>query len=179
MAALLDRALHILSMRDHSEAELRRKLAMQPPAQGRRWSRRSSAAAVDPRVKEDIVKEVDAKERMAEISEAELEAAIDYCRQNDWLNDSRFALRYVSSRSKKGYGEQKIRMELIQKGIDRDTIDTAFSEAGIDRSAQAQAVAWKKFGQPLSTDRLVKIKVQRYLLSRGFSFEEIQSIYTQ
>jgi len=160
MTALLDRALHILSLRDHTEAELRRKLAMKP-AEGRRWNRRPSAV----------------EEPAAEITEAELETVIDYCLQNDWLNDSRFALRYVNSRSKKGYGEQKIRMELIQKGIDRDAIDTAFTEAAIDRSAQAQAVAWKKFGQPLSTDRLVKIKVQRYLLSRGFSFEEIQSIY--
>ncbi|WP_213991489.1 regulatory protein RecX [Sodalis sp. dw_96] len=173
MTALLDRALHILSLRDHSEAELRRKLAM-PSAEGRRWNRRPPAVEV---CSNDLQHGVE--DDAAEISQAELEAAIEYCRQNDWLNDSRFALRYVNSRSKKGYGEQKIRMELIQKGIDRDTINNAFTEAAIDRSAQAKEVAWKKFGQPLSTDRLVKIKVQRYLLTRGFSFEEIQSIYTQ
>ncbi len=131
------------------------------PAEGRRWNRRPPAV----------------EDTAAEITEDELETVIGYCLQHDWLNDSRFALRYVNSRSKKGYGEQKIRMELIQKGIDRDIIDSAFATAAIDRSAQARVVAWKKFGQPLSTERLVKIKVQRYLLSRGFSFEEIQSIY--
>ncbi|WP_050747407.1 regulatory protein RecX [Sodalis glossinidius] len=57
-------------------------------------------------------------------------------------------------------------MELLQKGIDRDDIDAAF------------AVAVKKFGQPLPDAPQIKIKLQRYLLSRGFSFDEICSIYT-
>ncbi|WP_413735104.1 regulatory protein RecX [Sodalis sp. RH21] len=160
MSTLLDRALHLLSLRDHSEAELRRKLAT-PPLTRRRFNQRPASG----------------EPGAPEITEADIENAIDYCLQNDWLDDARFALRYVNSRSKKGYGEQKIRMELLQKGIDREIIDNAFSEAEIDRSAQAQAVAWKKFGQPLPPDREARAKVQRYLLSRGFSYDEIRSIY--
>lgn len=160
MTSLLDRAVRLLSQRDHSEAELRRKLGKQPGGQ-RAFSQDFLAADFG----------------TPDISSAELEQVIDYCRQKDWLNDNRFASVYVSGRSKKGYGEQKIRMELMQKGIDREIIDAAFAEAAIDQSAQAQAVAWKKFGQPLPTERLEKIKVQRFLLSRGFSIAEIQSIY--
>ena len=159
--SLLDRALYILSRRDHSEAELRRKLMM-PTAR----ERRKHTPPAEP-LGEDA----------AGARQAELDDVIGYCLQHDWLNDHRFTLSYVNSRSKKGYGEQKIRMELRQKGVDRDTIDAAFAETGIDRSAQARSVAFRKFGSPLPTDRLLKVKVQRYLLSRGFSFEEIQSIY--
>ncbi|XBS70639.1 regulatory protein RecX [Acerihabitans sp. KWT182] len=175
MTSLLDRALSILSQRDHSEAELRRKLAQ--PAEVRRWDRRPTVAKA--RVENVVEDEAVGAGPEALIFAAELEAAIEYCRQHDWLNDGRFALKYVNSRSNKGYGEQKIRMELMQKGINRDIADIAIAEAAIDRLVQAQTVAWKKFGQPLSSDRLVKIKVQRYLLSRGFSFEEIESIYSR
>lgn len=160
MSTLLDRALHLLTLRDHSEAELRRKLATPPVARRRIHPRQGGGVSEAP-----------------EITDAEMAAVIDYCLQNDWLDDGRFALRYVNSRSKKGYGEQKIRMELLQKGVTRDIIDRAFSEAEIDRPTQAREIAWKKFGQPLSPDRDARIKVQRYLLSRGFSYDEIRSIY--
>ncbi|MEA9392738.1 regulatory protein RecX [Acerihabitans sp. TG2] len=160
MSSLLDRALHILTLRDHSEAELRRKLAA-PPVSRRLFKQRQDNGVQD----------------TPAITDAEIATVIEYCQQNDWLDDARFALRYVNSRSKKGYGEQKIRIELLQKGVSRDIIDHAFSEAEIDRPAQAQEIAWKKFGQPLSPDRDARIKVQRYLLSRGFSYDEIRSIY--
>ncbi|WP_025244607.1 regulatory protein RecX [Candidatus Sodalis pierantonius] len=112
------------------------------------------------------------------VSQDEIDQAIAYCHDHDWLDDGRFARRYVSRRSKQGYGEQRIRMELLQKGINRDDINAAFAEAEIDRTAQAFAVAVKKFGQPLPAEPQSKIKVQSYLLSRGFSFDEIRSIYT-
>ncbi|OIV47361.1 hypothetical protein BK025_04825 [Sodalis sp. TME1] len=159
MASLLDRALGLLSRRDHSEAELRRKLAV-PPVTRRRFRERTDAQSA------------------TAVSQDEIDQAIAYCHDHDWLDDGRFARRYVSRRSKQGYGEQRIRMELLQKGINRDDIDAAFAEAEIDRTAQAFAVAVKKFGQPLPAEPQTKIKVQRYLLSRGFSFDEIRSIYT-
>lgn len=159
MASLLDRTLGLLSRRDHSEAELRRKLAI-PPVTRRRFRERPDAQPAPV------------------VSQEEIDQVIAYCHAHDWLDDGRFARRYVSRRTKQGYGEQRIRMELLQKGIDRDDIDAAFAGEVIDRAAQAFAVAVKKFGQLLPDAPQTKIKVQRYLLSRGFSFDEIRSIYT-
>lgn len=159
MASLLDRALGLLSRRDHSEAELRRKLAV-PPVARRRFCELTDAQPA------------------TAVSQGEIDQTIAYCHDHDWLDDGRFARRYVSRRSKQGYGEQRIRLELLQKGINRDDIDAAFAEAEIDRTAQAFAVTVKKFGQPLPVEPQTKIKVQRYLFSRGFSFDEIRSIYT-
>lgn len=160
MSSLLDRALGLLTRRDHSISELRRKLAT-PPVSRRNFKKTATPSRTEP-----------------DITAADIDKVIAYCQDNDWLDDARFARRYVTGRSKKGYGEQKIRMELMQKGIERDVIDAAFDEAQIDRAAQALEVAGKKFGLPLPSDREAKIKVQRYLLSRGFSFDEIRSIYT-
>ncbi len=167
MSTLLDRALRILSMRDHSEAELRRKLASQPVSR-RRFPRRAPS---------DAGKVAETSEQSPEITQEQIDAAIHYCLENDWLNDTRFAQRYISSRTRKGYGEQRIRMELMQKGVDRESIDGAFGEAEIDRPALAKAAAMKKFGDPLPAERNARIKIQRYLLSRGFSFDDIRAIY--
>ncbi|NAS63650.1 recombination regulator RecX, partial [Pseudomonas syringae pv. actinidiae] len=42
---------------------------------------------------------------------------------------------------------------------------------------QAKAVATRKFGSPLPVNWQERAKVQRYLLYRGFSHDEIQSVY--
>ncbi|MFS2225365.1 regulatory protein RecX [Pantoea sp. B65] len=153
-ARLLDRAMRILAMRDHSEAEFRQKLtlSMQRSARFR-------------------------QEEIPEIAEEDIEKVVAWCYQHDWLDDNRFAERFVASRSRKGYGPQRIRMELGQKGIGRELIDTAFDAAAIDWSAQAFAIAERKFGLPFPTDWKEKAKVQRYLLSKGFFMEDIQAIF--
>ncbi|QNU42758.1 regulatory protein RecX [Mixta calida] len=153
-ARLLDRATRILAMRDHSEAEFRRKI-MQTAAR---------AALRN-------------KEQAEEIPAELLEQLVAWCYEHQWLDDVRFAQRFVVSRSRKGYGPQRIRMELTQKGIGRELAETALAEAEIDWSAQAFDVAERKFGLPLPTEWKEKARVQRYLQAKGFFMEDIQSIF--
>lgn len=109
---------------------------------------------------------------------AEIDAALAYCHEHGWVNDARFALRYIHGRSRKGYGTQRIVAELRQKGLSRSVISSALLECEIDWYALAQQVATRKFGDVLPTDWKEKAKQQRYLLTRGFSHDEIQDIYT-
>lgn len=153
-ARLLDRATRILAMRDHSEAEFRRKI-MQTAAR---------AALRN-------------KEQAEEIPAELLEQLVAWCYEHQWLDDVRFAQRFVVSRSRKGYGPQRIRMELTQKGIGRELAETALAEAEIDWYAQAFDVAERKFGLPLPTEWKEKARVQRYLQAKGFFMEDIQSIF--
>ncbi|AIX72764.1 MAG: regulatory protein RecX [Mixta calida] len=153
-ARLLDRATRILAMRDHSEAEFRRKI-MQTAARAA------------------LRNEEQAEEIPAEL----LEQLVAWCYEHQWLDDVRFAQRFVVSRSRKGYGPQRIRMELTQKGIGRELAETALAEAEIDWSAQAFDVAERKFGLPLPTEWKEKARVQRYLQAKGFFMEDIQSIF--
>lgn len=86
MTETLNRAMRLLAQRDHSETELRRKLAAQ------------------------------------DVSEEDVEQAIAYCHEHHWLDDRRFAERYLVMRSQKGYGVQRIQQELGMKGIARELI---------------------------------------------------------
>ncbi|KAA8996187.1 recombination regulator RecX [Affinibrenneria salicis] len=155
----LNYAMKVLSVRDYSEAEIRRKLAAY------------LFSAADKSAPED-----DDELSRAQMQD-EIERAVEYCRQNDWINDRRYALRYVHSRSRKGYGVQRIRAELGLKGVEKATISATLAECDIDWCRLARDAAEKKFGLPLPVDWKEKAKLQRFLLSRGFFHEEIQSIY--
>lgn len=158
--AQLSRAMRLLSQRDHSEAELRRKLAAQPFFAQPRFAGKCSTPSHDEPVDPAIVEQI-----------------IAYCYQHNWLDDRRFANSYIGSRSRKGYGAQRIRSELMQKGVEKELIQTALAECEIDWCEQAKQVAQRKFGESLPKEWKDKAKVQRYLLYRGFFQEEIQSIY--
>ncbi|CNE27267.1 recombination regulator RecX [Yersinia mollaretii] len=162
MNDLLSRAMRLLSQRDHSESELRRKLVAQPFSAKGNWGKRTNSESGK------IVDDIDPKV---------IDQVIAYCYQHDWLDDSRFATSYINSRSRKGYGAQRIRSELMQKGVDKERIQAAFEISEIDWCRLAKEVAQRKFSETLPVEWKEKAKVQRYLLYRGFFQEEIQSIY--
>ncbi|WP_145556953.1 recombination regulator RecX [Yersinia canariae] len=162
MNDLLSRAMRLLSQRDHSESELRRKLALQPFSAKGHWGKRTGNGDGEP---------------VADIDPKVIEQVITYCYQHNWLDDARFATSYINSRSRKGYGAQRIRSELMQKGVDKELIQAAFEISEIDWCLLAKEVAQRKFSEVLPVEWKEKAKVQRYLMYRGFFQEEIQSIY--
>lgn len=105
-ARLLDRAIRILAMRDHSEQELRRKLAA--PVMSK-----NGPEALD-------------------VTPEELEQVVAWCIENRYLDDHRFVGQFIASRSRKGYGPARIRQELSQKGIARQDVEQAMRECDID-----------------------------------------------
>jgi len=166
---LIARAMRLLGQRDHGEAELRRKL-MTPP---QLFTRPSSYKARQNKEAESTPK----PKEVEEICPEQVEQVIAYCYQHGWLDDAKFANRYISGRSNRGLGAQRIRSELMQKGVDKETINEALENCEVDWCSKAYDLATHKFGQPLPTDWKEKSKVLRYLLYRGFLQEEIQSIY--
>lgn len=157
MSKPLHYAMNVLSVRDHSEVEIRRKLAA--------YLQKTMTA---PQESDDAA---------ACVAAEEIESAIAYCTEHGWLDDERYARRYISSRSRKGYGAQRIKAELGQKGVDKTTIAAALSECDIDWYELVKIAAEKKFGHHLPVEWKEKAKLQRYLQYRGFSHEEIHSIY--
>ncbi len=147
-ARLLDRAVRILAVRDHSEQELRRKLAA--PIMGKNGPEEIDATAED------------------------YERVIARCHEHGYLDDSRFVARFIASRSRKGYGPARIRQELNQKGISREATEKAMRECDIDWCALARDQATRKYGEPLPTVFSEKVKIQRFLLYRGYLMEDIR-----
>lgn len=150
-ARLLDRAVRILAVRDHSEQELRRKLAA-------------------PVMSKNGPEAIDA-------TQEDYDCVIAWCYEHSYLDDSRFVLRFIASRSRKGYGPARIRQELNQKGIARETTEQAMRECDVDWVEQAREQAIRKYGEPLPREFSEKIKIQRFLLYRGFLMEDIQEIW--
>ena len=150
-ARLLDRAVRILAMRDHGEQELRRKLAA--PVMTKNGPEETDATPDD------------------------IENVINWCKESHYLDDARFARQFISSRSRKGYGPSRIRLELNQKGITREISELALYECEVDWAEKAREQAVRKYGEPLPTEFAIKAKVQRFLLNRGYLMEDIQEIW--
>jgi len=95
-------------------------------------------------------------------------------------SDFRLAETFVRTRTSRGQGPFKIRMELRRKGVPDDVITQAVEESGIDWFELVGEVAAKKFGDRLAEepiDMKVKAKVARFLQQRGFSYDHISSLY--
>ncbi|MGE0969382.1 recombination regulator RecX [Klebsiella sp. WOUb02] len=150
-ARLLDRAIRILAMRDHNEQELRRKLAA--PVMGK-----NGPEALD-------------------VMPEEVDRVVAWCIENRYLDDQRFVRQFIASRSRKGYGPARIRQELNQKGITREESERAMRECEIDWAQLAKEQAQRKYGDPLPTVFAEKVKIQRFLLYRGYLMEDIQEIW--
>lgn len=148
---LLDRAMRILGMRDHSEQEFRRKLTA-------------------PVMTKTGPEPVDA-------TEDDINNVVNWCYENRYLDDARFARQFIASRSRKGYGPARIRQELTQKGIDRETAEEAMRESDIDWIEIAREQAQRKYGDQLPAVFAEKVKVQRFLLYRGFLMEDIKELW--
>lgn len=148
---LLDRAMRILGMRDHSEQEFRRKLTA-------------------PVMTKTGPEPVDA-------TEDDINNVVNWCYENRYLDNARFARQFIASRSRKGYGPARIRQELTQKGIDRETGEEAMRESDIDWIEIAREQAQRKYGDPLPAVFAEKVKVQRFLLYRGFLMEDIKELW--
>ena len=89
-----------------------------------------------------------------------------------YLNDSRYAMRYLAGRIKtKALSQKALRYELAQKYIPADIIETVFSEFEVDDEEVAFRAARKKFGKYDLDDEKVQGKVLNFLLHRGFSFD--------
>ena len=132
-ARLLDRAIRILAMRDHSEQELRRKLVA--PVMSK-----NGPEALD-------------------VTPDELEQVVAWCIENRYLDDNRFVGQFIASRSRKGYGPARIRQELSQKGIARQVVDQAMRKCDIDWVSLAREQAQRKYGEPLPSAFTEKVKV--------------------
>lgn len=168
MKKLLNRAMAILAKRDHSEHELRRKLAAQFSFNGSETNQKksfrsgSSGKTIEP-------KEILSKEELNE----QIESVIQYCYEYHWLDDKKFADSFIRIRSSKGYGPQRIQAELQQKGVNKDIIYSALADCEIDWVELAHKLVIKQFNNQHFSDWKSKSKAYNYLVYRGFYPDDI------
>ena len=104
---------------------------------------------------------------------AEVNALLDDLERRKMLSDDRYAEMRARLRAPR-YGDSRLRQELTQKGIDRDTITAVLAEQP-DELARCREIWFKKFGQP-PRDMSERAKQTRHLASRGFAMRVIQQV---
>jgi len=103
------------------------------------------------------------------------EETADYCVQwileRGLLDEERYAAAVARHYAAKGYGEGRVRQELMRRGVPRDLWDDALSTMPEDRSRLDRLVA-SKLRDPGDRDAVRKLSASLY--RRGYSGEEIR-----
>jgi regulatory protein len=79
-------------------------------------------------------------------------------------------------RAGKGYGPNRIRAELAERGVEESLQEQALSCWDGDWEQLAGEVREKKYGRQLPTDWDNKVKQSRFLQYRGFGGEQISKV---
>ena len=117
------------------------------------------------------------KLRKAEFEIDEINVVIQKLAKIDLQSDLRFAENYLHYRSQRGFGSQKIKFELNERGVDKHTINAVFEQEDIDWFFLAVMARNKRFGQKAPNDLKDRAKQQRFLQYRGFTHEQINESF--
>jgi regulatory protein len=102
-----------------------------------------------------------------------IEAALDRLAEEGLLSEARYLESFISYRARSGYGPQRIREELTQRGLARAEVEQALRDSGIDWAEQVRAAWQRKYAGKLPEDARERAQQGRFLSYRGFSHELI------
>ncbi|MGM9999340.1 MAG: regulatory protein RecX [Candidatus Bruticola sp.] len=139
--AFLERALHILSLRDHTCSELKQKLI----------SRKCSA---------EVAQKI-----------------VDRCLEWNYLNDDRYAERFVQSKAAGGWGSRRIYNELIRRGLDSESARLAC--ASLQEDSQTEFTSALELACRKAARGGNYTSVCRFLAFRGFPAEIVMKAAAQ
>ena len=95
---------------------------------------------------------------------------IDKLKEYNYINDEEYSRRYIESVSK-NQGKKLVEYKLMMKGVKKQDIECAYDEVDVDQKQNAKEVAKKHLkNKELTKENIAK--TYRYLIGRGFSYEE-------
>lgn len=157
--SLKARAIALLAQREHSSAELRRKLL--------RLAQQIALARVND---EALPASPPDEEAVAE----EVEALLAWLQAQGYLDEARFVESRVHARSGR-WGQQRIAQELAQHGL---SLSAEQREALAASELQRARDIWqRKFGGQAPVTPADKARQLRFLLGRGFSAALVQRLW--
>ena len=92
------------------------------------------------------------------------------------VSHRRFIEDYLTSRVHKGYGPNRIRLELLQKGLAKEEVDRGFANAGIDWIDRARHCYRRKYRDTEAEDVAQRMKRRQYLYRRGYPEDVIRCV---
>ncbi|MDI4637226.1 MULTISPECIES: regulatory protein RecX [Halomonadaceae] len=100
-------------------------------------------------------------------------ACLDALAEQGLQSDARFAEHFVRSRIQRGQGPRKVRAELDQRGVARETVNQALEEAEVDWYQLAAETLARRFSDPGEAPKQ-RAKRERFLAGRGFDFDQLK-----
>lgn len=120
---------------------------------------------------ERCVKDVVEKLKTFDLNEQDKKEILNYLIDNRFVNDERFAKSFVRGKiNQSGWGLNKIRFHLIQKGIDKALIDEALqgTDEEIYRQRLLDILRSKSKTVKAANDFEKKRKLAAFAMQRGF-----------
>ena len=120
---------------------------------------------------ERCVKDVRDKLKTFDLPQEEKDKILDYLLDNRFVNDERFAKSFVRGKiNQSGWGLNKIRFHLMQKGIAKEIIDEALGQTDEDlyRQRLIDILKTKSKTVKAETDFEKKRKLAAYAMQKGF-----------
>jgi len=169
--SLKARAIGLLAQREHSRAELRRKLLR--IEQQQRQRARLAVMQVDSESGGAAAEREGDEKDVAEAGAATVDALLDTLAAGGYLDESRFVESRLHQRAQR-FGTQRIQQELAQHGLKLDAEQQAsLRETEMER---ARAVWKKRFGDEPSREATEQARQTRFLLARGFTPEVVRRL---
>ena len=120
---------------------------------------------------ERCTKDVRDKLKTFDIPQEDRDKILDYLLDNRFVNDERFAKSFVRGKvNQSGWGINKIRFHLVQKGISKDIIDEALEQTDeeVYRQKLIDILKTKTKTVKAENDFEKKRKLAAYAMQKGF-----------
>lgn len=113
--------------------------------------------------------ELQRKLRQRGAEDAQIEIELDRLQDDGLLSNERFCEAYVYSRTQRGYGPQRLREELRQRGVAEVLIESTLADSAWNWQALAEEAFRKRFPEGVASDPKERAKQLRFMQYRGFS----------
>ncbi|OCG13352.1 hypothetical protein A9G24_08005 [Gilliamella sp. App6-5] len=153
---ILNKAVQLLAQRDHSSYELSQKIT---------FFFAKKRQSTDEEYQSQLIK-----------LKIEIQDVIEYCINQNWINDEQYIEKYIVMRANKGYGKYKIAMELKQRGLPVDLSQQLLQMANINWEDLAYKQLLKKLKQINHKNSNKKQKCIQFLISRGYTQDDIKTV---
>ncbi len=153
-ASLKSRALRLLSRREYTRAELRRKLLLAEEAGARQTLQRGDGSGQDAPgpITEEFLERID--------------SLLDELERNRLLSDRRYAEVLVSSKGGR-YGVARLSRTLATQGVGGQLAEAALAPLRATQRERALLIWKRRFGHP-PADLRERARQHRFLIGRGF-----------
>lgn len=125
----------------------------------------------------------DVRQKALKALEGDIAAAsevVETLIKEKYVDDLRYASAFARDKASiQGWGEVKIRYMLSAKKISRDVIDQALAEIDQSRASSRLEKLLETKYRSLREDPQCRLKLLRFALGRGYSYDEVNDLVNQ